>query len=84
MMLVCFTWTTTEDEDFDPLDDLILSFPIGSFNGRRICTSIGIVGDEAFEKTEHFYIRITSEKNVTIEQDSAPVYIIDDDGMLIE
>jgi hypothetical protein len=69
-------------QDYTPLDDVVLSFAIGSFNGREICTEIQIIDNEAFEKTEHFYIRITSEENVVIRENSAPVYIIDDDGMV--
>lgn len=61
----------------------VLTFGVSSYNGDTQCVNISILDDAIFEKNENFYVHISSEVDVEIHQQYAPVYIIDDESKIM-
>jgi len=59
--------------------DLFGSFDEDSENGTRLCFSIRIIDDQAFEKDEYLSLHVFSERNVVIYNPYIEIHIHDDD-----
>lgn len=67
--------TATETEDYIALDEIITFEP----NQTQINVRVDIVGDEAFESEEAFYVDISNAENATIQTATAEITIQNDD-----
>ena len=56
-----------------------LSFSSGSQSGDMVCTNISIFDDLAFEKEEDFFVHVSTEPDVIIDDEYAIINIIDND-----
>ena len=55
--------------------------PMSTVDGEDRCFNVTILDDQAFEKTETFYLLLEAEEGVTIgDYSPALVEIMDDDG----
>ena len=56
------------------------AFRVGATNGDDVCVDVFITNNRAYEKTESFFLTVTSERNVQISDPTVYVSITDDEG----
>lgn len=69
--------------DYDAISET-LTIPAGSASGASgsiQCQNISIVDNNAFEKSETFFVYLSSEPNVQVPDPNVTVTILDDEGM---
>lgn len=59
---------------------MALIFPVASTNGDTVCINITTLDNNAFEKTEHFFLDIVCESNIQMDISRTQVNITDDDS----
>ena len=62
------------------MSELLIFEP--SVNGSRLCVMVDIVNDSVLEEEQTFFLVLsTAEPDIAVQEDSAVVFIIDNDGM---
>ena len=71
----------TDGEDYAGLNSDILTFPINSGNGSKMCSSISIIDDSILEPVQSFSVLIsTTDSNVIIRKERLVLSLMDNDG----
>ena len=71
----------TDGEDYAGLNSDMLTFPISSGNGRRMCSIISIIDDSILEPAQSFSVVMTTNySNVIIRNDRLVLSLMDNDG----
>ena len=73
----------TAVEEFEIKTHACLNFQNGDIVGVVRCITVSIVNDTKVENDEHFNFSLTNGQGTQFNESSIEIYIIEDDGMLI-